>query len=958
MIRRNNILLVILFSVFSICLTNAQIVTGKILSSDNDPLAGASVTLGEETTNTDYNGDFKFENLSKGVYTMKVQYKDEIFTRGRVTISRSVTDLGKLSLNKGNIVTITPKKAPPVNDVVTETNMKTETTATRVDTTDVSKSTTIDEDFADIAVISINTDAVDADEDQGQEYSSILNASRDPFTAAAAFNFSGGRFYARGYNNEDRHVYVNGFAVNDLDDGRVFWGAWGGLNDVLRNQTNENTLQPTSFGFGGLGGASFIDLRASTQRPQTKIVANRSNRSYTNRLMVTHSSGEQENGWSYSFSGSRRWGDTGYIEGTFYDAYSIFGTVEKKINNNHSLGLSVWTSPSKRGRFSGSVQEMYDLAGSNYYNANWGYQNGEVRNARQYRTNQPIAILRHDWNISKNTTLTTSIAGETGKFGSTRLDWYNANDPRPDYYRKLPSFYENDGFLDIAEDVRAKLSGSVEARQLDWDRMYFINQGRNETIENANNSGEDLTGRLAAYIVEEQRFDNDKFNVNSNLEYLVNDRFTINGGLNYLYENVHNFKILDDLLGADFYVDFDEFALRDFPGNLDLAQNDLQNPNRILYQGDKFGWDYDIVTQKAGGWAQGQYSFPKFDVFAAVELSATSFYRDSRYQNGKFPDSSLGKSETQSFFNNGVKAGVTYKIDGRNYLYGIGTMRTRAPFSRFAYLSPRTRHETVKDLKNEKHQGFEVGYIFRYANVKGRVSGYYTTFKDQIENSSFYNDQERTFVNFILAGVDKKHQGIEIGVETKITSTLSFDFAAAIGANQYTSRPLGTYTQDNDANVLAEDRVIYIKNFYLQGPQQAYTLGLDYRSPKYWFLSMNLNHFRNIYLDFNPDRRTDETVAGLLLPAREDEFYEIINQEKLPSQYTLDLFAGKSWRIDYDYFLSLTLSVNNILNNKGFRTGGFEQGRFDYEGYDVDRFPPRYFYAYGTTYSAGLTLRF
>jgi len=919
MIGRNKIVLVILFWTFSICLTVAQTVTGKLKSQDGVATIDAIVYLGENESITNARGIFRFYDIEPGDYTFKVELEEgTTISLDNVTVTGGNQDLGEIKLKLEQ----------------SEANA------------------------ADIAIISINTADIGGEgDDLGQEYSSILSAGRDPFNAAAAYNLSGGRFYARGYNNEDRHVYLNGFAVNDLDDGRVLWGAWGGLNDVLRNQENSFTLQATSFGFGGIGGASYIDLRASSQRPGTKIVYNRSNRSYTNRFMVTHNSGETESGWSYSLSGSRRWGDSGYVEGTFYDAWSLFGSVEKSIGDNHKLGLTLLATPSERGRFSGSVQEMYDIAGTNYYNGNWGFQNGEVRNSRIYKTSQPIAILRHDWTINSNTTLTTSAAMQTGKFGTTRLDWYQANDPRPDYYRKLPSFYERDGLTEIANDVRAKLSGSVEARQLDWDRMYAINRSRNVTVENANGSGASRTGALAAYIVEEQRFDNDKFNFNTVLESIIGDQFTLNTGLFYQYENVHNFKVLDDLLGADYYIDLDEFALRDFPGNTDIAQNDLQNPNRILFEGDKFGYNFDIVTEKFGQWTQGQINLRKVDLFGALELSNTRFYRNSDYQNGKFPDNSLGKSVTQSFLNIGLKVGATIKIDGRNYLYGVGTLRTRAPFSRFAYLSARTRHQVVKNLTSEKIKGAEIGYVFRYPGLKGRISAYYTKFEDQIENSSFYNDQERTFVNFILAGVDKKHQGIEFGMEAKITSTLSVDFAAGIMANQYTSRPLGTYTQDNDANIIAEDRVIYIKNFYVPGPQQAFSLGFDYRSPKYWFASMNLNHYRNIYLDFNPDRRTDETVAGLLLPDREGEFDRIVAQEKLPSQFTLDFFGGKSWRFN-DKFLYLNISVNNILNNKGFRTGGFEQGRFDYEGYDIDRFPPRYFYAYGTTYSVGLTLRF
>lgn len=949
MFRRQQALLVILLSFFSICLTQAQSIKGEVVALDGLPIEKAVVQIGDKVTLTDVDGAFEIVGLPLGIYTMSIVHDGSIFTRGRLNIRSQMTDLGSLKLSDDKVL-----MQGDIDDNPSNTNEI-------PDEGEIFDNTETVDGFGeeiDIAIITLNGEDIGGEGDQSDQYSSILTAGRDPFNAAAAFNFSGGRFYARGYNNEDRLVYLNGFAVNDLDDGRVFWGAWGGLNDVLRNQTISNTLQATSFSFGGVGGANSIDTRASLQRPGTRIVFNNSNRTYTNRVMVTHNSGEMANGWSYSLSASRRWGSSGYIEGTFYDAVSGFLSVEKKISNKHSLGITVLDSPSSRGAFSGSVQEAYDLAGSNYYNANWGFQNGEVRNSRVNTVNQPIAILRHDWSANDRISVTTSAAGQVGTFGTTRLEWYGANDPRPDYYRKLPSFYRADGLNDIADDVAAKFSGSPEGRQLDWDRMYLINQGRNVTVENANDSGESLTGPLAAYLIAEQHFDNEKYNFNSVIEAVVSDNFTINGGINFLYENVHNYKIIDDLLGADFFVDLDEFALRDFPGSPELAQNDLQNLNRIVYEGDKFGWNYDIVTQKAGGWLQGQLSIKQFDLFAAGEVSNTSFYRNSFYQNGKFPDSSLGKSETNTFNNYGLKAGVTYKIDGRNYLYGVGTARTRAPFSRFAYLSPRTRHETVKDLQSETIQGLELGYIFRYAGLKGRVSGYYTTFANQIENSSFYDDQQRTFVNFILAGVDKTHQGIELGLEAALTSTLSVEFAAAIGANQYTSRPLGTYTQDNDANIIAEDRTLYIKNFYVPGPQQAYTVGLDYRSPKYWFVSLNVNYFRNIYLDFNPDRRTDEAVSQLLLPDRQELFEQIIQQEKLPNQYTVDFFGGKSWRINYDYFLNLTVGVNNVLNNKGFRTGGFEQGRFDYEGLNVDRFPPRYFYAFGTTYSAGLTLRF
>ncbi|MBK7635268.1 MAG: hypothetical protein IPJ13_14035 [Saprospiraceae bacterium] len=83
---------------------------------------------------------------------------------------------------------------------------------------------------------------------------------------------------------------------------------------------------------------------------------------------------------------------------------------------------------------------MYDISGDNFYNPNWGFQNGAVRSAREYRIHQPVSILRHDWKISNKTKVMTSIGVQTGRYGSTRLDWFDAPDPRPDYYRRLPSY--------------------------------------------------------------------------------------------------------------------------------------------------------------------------------------------------------------------------------------------------------------------------------------------------------------------------------------------------------------------------------------------------------------------------------------------------------------------------------------------------------------------------------------
>ena len=918
MLRRRPLLQVIIIFLFSISLISAQYsVKGIVKDKNGAPVIGALVDLGtgENSAFTNALGKFTLFDVSDGSYSITISPDNRATLTLPINVSGSDLDVGEL--NVGELIN--------------------------------------SDEESDIAVISIGD--IDAGgDDIDLAFSSVLSSGGDVFQDAASFNLFAGRFRARGYNNDRTLLHLNGMPVNDLDDGFIYWAAWGGLNDVFRNRSGNLSLNSSGIAFGGIGGSSSIDLRAKNQRPGVRARYTFSNRSYQQRVALTYNSGEREDGWSFSVSGARRWGNSGFIEGTYYDAWSYFASIGKEIGEKHNLNLVVFGAPLDRGRSSGSVQEMYDIVGSVYYNPNWGYQNGEVRNSRAYRSHQPFGILTHDFQISDNTKLITSLGVEVGNFGSTRLDWYLAPDPRPDYYRKLPSFQESD---QARLQVEEYYKNNPDVWQIQWDRMYEINRNRFETINDVGGvPGAQVQGNLSAYVVEEQRFDNNKLSFNSIIESNVSSSLTLHGGINYLQERAENFKVLDDLLGGDFYLDLDEFAIRDFPNNPDASQNDLNNPNRVVREGDIFGYHYDINTTRAGTWGQATYTGDKLDGHISAEVSTTSFYRDGKFRSGRFPDNSFGKSETQSFSNYGIKGGLTYKLDGRNYLYANGTIRTKAPFARFSYLSARTRDQVVDGLTSESILGGEVGYIVRFPGLKGRVSGYYTEFKDQIDNISFYHDEERSFVNYVMTGIDKRHMGIEVGVEANLSSTLTLEFAGAHGEYIHTSRPTATITLDNNAGVLDEGRTVYLNNFYVPGtPQTAGSIGLNYRSPKFWFINLNVNFFDRSYLDFNPDRRTEVGTELVVKEEQPELWNSILEQERLDGQMTVDIFAGKSWRVD-DYFIAFNLSVSNILNNQSFITGGFEQYRFDYEEKNINRFPPRYFYAYGTNFSANLSVSF
>jgi len=650
------------------------------------------------------------------------------------------------------------------------------------------------------AVVSLSEEELDSDGEGEQNISGILHGSKDAFMSAAAYTFGPLRFRIRGYDSEFSSVYLNGIPTNDMESGRASWFLWSGLNDVVRNKVTYSGLNSSDFSYGNLGGVTNILAKPSQQRTGTKVVYSSSNRSYTNRTMITHSTGMMENGWAFTASLSKRWsientmdnafGDVmdGYVDGTFYDAYGYFAAAEKKINDNHSVSLTFFGTPSKRGKPGASTQEVYDLTGNNYYNPNWGWQNGKVRNAKVRDTHKPMGILNYNWKIDETSSLKFAGSFMMGKNTNTALNWYNAVDPRPDYYRYLPSYFSENP---EAATIRAEEFANGE-RQLNWNAMYETNRQNLTTEEDVTVdgvAGQTKTGLLSEYLVENRH--NDEMQYTGNLLYNkeLNENFSLTSGFEYRKYKGSHYTTVNDLLGGEFIVDRNKYAERDFPGNEDAAQNDLDNPNRVVGVGDRFGSDYDANVMTSDAWLQGNFTYNKVDFFLSAKGSYSDLWRTGNMRNGLYPDNSFGDSEHQKFMDYAVKAGAVYKINGKNYITVNATQMTKAPNFRSAFISARTRNSVVDNLKSQTIQSADIGYTLRGSKLKASFNAYYTKFQDQIWVRSFYHDSYRNFVNYSMSGINKTHQGMELGVEAKITSTLTLNVAGAAGFYQWTSRP-------------------------------------------------------------------------------------------------------------------------------------------------------------------------
>ncbi|HLV70440.1 MAG TPA: carboxypeptidase regulatory-like domain-containing protein, partial [Xanthomarina sp.] len=543
-------LFIFLFGIFSTITAVAQetVVKGSVTEAISfEPIPSVTVTV-EGTVlsvETDENGEFQFlEQVPLGEQVLHISKSGYISKRYPIVV------------NQGQTVNITDMTL----------------------TKDVSE--------ADLFTITLTDDELDSDDSGLDNISGLLQSSQDVFQRTAAFEFSSSFFKVRGLDSENGSVLINGIEMNKLYDGRPQWSDWGGLNDVLRNQELTTGLQPSSYNFGGVLGTTNMIVRASQYREGGRVTYSSSNRSYTNRVMASYASGLLDGGWAFTFMAGRRWGNEGYQDATLYDANSFFASVEKVINEKHSLNFTSIYTPNRRGKSSPNTQEVYDLKGIKY-NEYWGWLDGEKKNSRIKEVEEPILMLNHYWDINSKTSLNTNVGYQFGKIGNSRLDYGGGGNPSPAYYQNLPSYFLAD--TDGPDYAGAYLAEQefINNGQIDWERILDANLTNNISV-NGETPG--------AYTLYEDRSDDTQFTVNSIFNTEINENILVNAAVTYKNLKSENFGEIIDLLGSTVgYLNVDSF---------DGIQYDYQNPNRIIGEGDKYRYNYNLFADVISGYAQ------------------------------------------------------------------------------------------------------------------------------------------------------------------------------------------------------------------------------------------------------------------------------------------------------------------------------------------------------------------
>ena len=756
-------------------------------------------------------------------------------------------------------------------------------------------------------LLNLTEEEMTDDEGRSQSQASSSSASTDVFNSNTSFAWSTARYRNRGYQSYTENYYIEGLHFNSMERGQFNYSAMGGLNDASRYKEVLNPMEATNFTFGGIGQSTNYLMGASRYAQGWKVGVAGTNRNYKARVNATYSSGVMANGWAVTAQLAYRFSpyidNKGIIgEGIKYYSLGYFLTAEK-IWDNARLKLITFGAPTERGQNAAVTQEVYDLTGSNNYNPYWGYQNGQVRNSRIVKSYDPTVIAAYEYKIDEFQQFKIAAGYHYSMYSNSALNFYNAPDPRPDYYRNLPSFmwdgqianpnYENSAFqlydengqhypwgLFVGCDMMGRSYGSGftghdgnlvgpsideaqynalvdlwKARdnnttQINWDKIYASNYANN--VNNPNGS--------ARYILERRHNDIQEATASFNYVNTKYDHLKMTLGVEGKFAQGIHYKTIDDLLGANQWIDIDAFADRDIKelaNNSGFMQSDIVNVRRNEVAGDyndvindtkrHFGYDYRINMGNFKAWYQNEWTFNEVDLYYALAVDYSMMQRSTNMLNGrawyltKLADEKTNTNawiyygrgaydqikaaetagtlkagtryigEAHHFVDPAFKFGANYKINGRNHLKLNALAQTRAPYARDAYISQRVHdrvveniytHDNAKNLKDfyaasEKIVSADLTYEFNYPIVRGRVTGFFTQSWNGTELNGYYDDEARTFVNQAMTGIDKRYMGIEAAAAVKMGTYFTLTGVASVGDYRYTSDAIAVSSAEN-----------------------------------------------------------------------------------------------------------------------------------------------------------------
>ena len=755
-----------------------------------------------------------------------------------------------------------------------------------------------------------------------QDITMTLANTPSIYVAGQSGAFGDTRISVRGFGQDNTAFMLNGQPINGMEDGKMYWSNWSGMNDIANVVQIQRGLGASKLAISSVGGTVNFVMRSTSKSQGGFAYAGFANDNYL-KTTFSYDTGENANGWSTSFL-LTHWQGDGYAEGTFGQGQTYFFSLGYKMNEKHNFNFLMTGAPQWHDQnFTKSISSY--LENGRKYNNNYGYYGDRYLTERRNFYHKPVFNLNWDYTIDDKSSLSTVLYASTGNGGGTG--------GRGNRVRTADGYIDYDAIY--AQNAAVPNGAGV----------YF---GDNDNyITRASMNMHNWFGLVSNY--ETELSDNLSLNVGVDLRTYYGEHFRIVENFHGLSSWQENIRLRDQNNNHQSYGSFGTYKY--VISTTSMGANPWDATFTNFDEDQKIAYSNDERISYGGLFTQLEYVNDDFSAFFQGSVSQTMYQRWDHYQ---YADQSLidgtssqwtgealpegitdgVESESADNFGYNAKAGVGFGVGENGKAYVNAGYYSRAPYFDNIYLN--YTNQINPNTSNETIIGFEAGYVYEVPNFSARVDLYRTSWADRV-TSSFYVDNDVQYFN-VSEGVSQLHQGIELSFSAKPQEDVPYTLKGflSVGDWIYEGDAISRVV-DEDQNVISTETVDVDGGKVGDAAQFSAGLGLDVDLAERLSFDTDVRFYDELYANVGAVKENLE----------------------LPNYHIFDM--GLSYKMLLDSgSLNIRLNVNNVFDNvyiselRSAIAAGEGSGVL-YDGIDTDN---QGYFGLGRTWNVGLRYTF
>ena len=732
--------------------------------------------------------------------------------------------------------------------------------------------------------------------------------------------FGDTRIAVRGFEQDNTAYMLNGQPINGMEDGKMYWSNWSGMNDVASVVQIQRGLGASKLAISSVGGTVNFVMKSNDKREGGFAYAGFANDNY---LKATYSYDTGKKGkWATSFLMSHWQGD-GYNEGTRGQGQTYFLSVGYDVNDKHRLNFLMTGAPQWHDQNYGkSISSL--LEHGRKYNNNWGMYGDTYMTERRNFYHKPVFNLNWDWDINDTSSLSTVVYASTGNGGGTGGRGQRIRNDR----------------------------GNI-----DYDAIYGYNLSTSGAGGNYAAEG--------GYVTRASMNMHNWLGLVTNYETSINDNLTLNVGADLRTYYGEHFRVVENFHGLTSWQE--NIKLRDQNNNhqhygswgtyknvittRDMAANPWSATFASFDQDEKIAYSNDERISYAGVFTQLEYTSDDMSAFFQGAVSTQHHQRFDHYQyadqtlidgtssqaTGPLPSGITDGVDSEKVDNVGynAKAGAAWNAWGGKVFVNAGYY-SRQPYHDNIYLNytnqvnPLTTNETIV--------GLEAGYTYSSPNFSTNVNLYRTSWADRVVTSFNVQDDVVTFTT--NEGVEQLHQGVEWDFRWKPQPDMPYNLTGFLSVGDWVYQgSVVNRVVDEDQNVIDTFESDVDGGKVGDAAQFTAGMGIDVQLAERWSMDSDIRFYDNLYADVGA----------------------VKENLKVPSYHVVDMGMSYKMYVGEDSnSLNIRLNINNLfdrvyINELRTNIAAGDGTGVLYDGIDTAN---QGYFGLGRTWNVGLRYRF